>query len=180
MSTMQGPRTQTDPAPDAADPFFYGWRDVWVKRDDGTEGFETVPLTPEDVLHPEEGDHIVQNDCHDQDRTYLRSVLAARVAGVPTALLLSDCGVAWDVPDLRPLAPDIAVFTGVRTRRNWGVLDVVAEGAQPILVLEITSPATRSKDLVGKVDIHRRAGVPHYLIADAREEEGRCRVRLFG
>ena len=55
MSATQEPRTKPDQAADAADPFFYGWRDVWVRRDDGTEGFDQIPLTPETCSIPRRG-----------------------------------------------------------------------------------------------------------------------------
>ena len=50
-------------------------------KPDGTEDDEQVPLTPEDVLFPEEDDFIVQTDFHAIDMTYLRAVFNARLAG---------------------------------------------------------------------------------------------------
>ena len=47
--------------PDLADPFFYGWREV---RRNGV--LVNVPLTREDMLHPQEGDHVTVNDPHVQ------------------------------------------------------------------------------------------------------------------
>src|SRR5439155_3339123 len=47
-------------APDLAvspktDPYPYGWRERPVVREDGTEVWERIPLTLDDLLHPEEG-----------------------------------------------------------------------------------------------------------------------------
>src|SRR5262249_35101461 len=50
--------------PVPSDPYRYGWRYVRVKHPDGTETFDQVPLTLEDVLFPEEGDFTVQTDWH--------------------------------------------------------------------------------------------------------------------
>jgi hypothetical protein len=51
---------------------------VRVPKPDGTEALEQVPLTLEDVLHPELGDTIVQTDAHDSDRAYLNLPRFAR------------------------------------------------------------------------------------------------------
>jgi colicin import membrane protein len=170
-----GPKTTPE-----ADPFRYGWRYVKVTRPDGTEDFEQVPLTLEDVLHPQEEDFIVHTDGHNEGCRYLKSVLKARLAGDPSAVVLSDCRVDWGVPGLRPLGPDIAVFFGVGRHRDWGTFHVAEEGAQPALVIEITSPETRQNDLGIKVDYYHRAGVPHYVIVDVRVRgEGR-RLDLIG
>ena len=48
----------------AADPYFYGWRFVARPRPDGTVERVQVPLTAEDVLHPQEEDFIVQTSEH--------------------------------------------------------------------------------------------------------------------
>src|SRR5436305_1945617 len=42
------------------DPFRFGWRFA-RQEDNGTGEAERVPLTPEDVLHPQEGDQIPEN-----------------------------------------------------------------------------------------------------------------------
>jgi hypothetical protein len=45
-------------APGAPNPFRYGWRFVRRTAEDGTESLDQVPLTLEDVLHPQENDVI--------------------------------------------------------------------------------------------------------------------------
>jgi hypothetical protein len=173
MSTvsMSGPPRRP---PDESDPFRYGWRYDSIRRPDGTEAIEQVPLTDEDVLFPEEDDFIVQTELHSIDMTYLGDVFHARLAGRPGALVLVDCRVDWSIPGVRPLGPDVAVFLGVVRRLidDIGTLDVAAAGARPVLVVEITSPSTRDKDLGVKVDFYHRARVPLYVIADATEGEG--------
>jgi hypothetical protein len=58
--------------------FPYGWRYVKRPRPDGGEELEPVPLTLEDVLHPQEGDVIPGSIVHDTDCTYLASVFRSR------------------------------------------------------------------------------------------------------
>lgn len=166
--------------PPEADPYRYGWRNVKQTLPDGTETYEQVPLTEEDLLYPEEGDFIVTKDSHDEDRMYLKSVWKARYANDPSVAVISDCRVAWDVPGVRPLGPDVTVFFGVRRHIDWGTFDVAVEGVRPKLITEITSPDTRHNDLVIKVDLYYRVGVEYYVIADAVERQGQRVVTLIG
>jgi len=53
---------------------------------------ELVPLTLEDALHPEDGDHIVHSDSHDDDLNYLKNVFKSLLADDSQAVVLSDCG----------------------------------------------------------------------------------------
>jgi Uma2 family endonuclease len=152
---------------------------VKVTRPDGTMDFDQVPLTLEDTLYPQEEDFIVTSYGHHSDCHYLSSVLGARLVGDPSAVVLSDCRVAF-VPELRPVGPDVAVFLGVRQVRDWGTFDAVQEGARPVLVIEVTSPETRSNDVGIKVAYYHQAGVPLYVIVDAREVGGQRRLHLIG
>jgi colicin import membrane protein len=52
---------------------------------------------------------------------------------------------------------------------------VAAEGARPILVVEVTSTGTRQNDFEIKPDFYHRARVPRYVIADAVEEDEETR-----
>jgi Uma2 family endonuclease len=151
---------------DPTDPYRYGWRYVRRDREDGTFEMEQVPLTLEDVLHPQVGDHVTHSDAHQRRRRYLCDVLEARLADDPNAVVLDDVRIAWDVPDLRPHGPDIAVIFGVRERKNWSTFDVAAEGVRPTLIIEITSPETASIDRSTKLDEYEMAGVPLYVIVD--------------
>jgi len=180
MSTVSMSRPP-GPPPDDPDPFRYGWRFVRVEGPDGTESFDQVPLTLEDVLFPETGDFIVQTDLHDDDCNYLKYVFKSQLAGDPRTAVVKDCRVDWNLPGVRPLAPDIAVFFDVEQRRDWATLDVAAEGVRPELVVEVTSPSTRKNDVEDKVDFYYRAGVPLYVIADVLQKDDQERqVRLLG
>jgi colicin import membrane protein len=173
MSTAPGYRTKS------SDRFQYGWRYVTVTRPDGSEEMEQVPLSLEDVLHPEEGDFIVQTDAHNCDRGYLQEVFKLRLRRMPSAAVLADRGVDLNIPGVRHLCPDIAVFIGVKRHTDWNIFDVAAEGAKTALVVEVTSRSTRKNDLGVKLDYSHRAQVPLYLIADAIGRGASRRVELI-
>jgi colicin import membrane protein len=162
-----------------SDPYRYGWRYVRVKHPDGTESFDQVPLTLEDVLFPQMEDFIVHSDWHLVDITYLLAALRRWLERDPKAAVTGDCLVDFNIPGVRPLGPDVAVFFGARRTGGWSTFDVAAEGAQPVLVVEVTSPDTRRNDLVDKVDYYHRAKVPIYVIADAREAGGERKLTLI-
>jgi len=160
------------PAPDGtggdpADPFRYGWRYVERWGEDGSLVIEQVPLTLEDVLHPQEGDQVTHSAAHQRRCRYLCDVLEAQLAHDPTAVVLQDVRVAWDVPGLKAHGPDIAVILGVREHKNWSTFDVAEEGVRPTLIIELTSPETAVLDRSAKLDEYELAGVPLYVIVDA-------------
>ncbi len=162
-----------------ADRFAYGWRYVRRTLENGAEVVEQVPLTRADLLHPQEEDVILHSSEHERTCTYLQNVLEARLATDPTAVILRDVRVAWDVPDVQPLGPDIAVILGVQAQKNWSTFDAAVEGVSPALIIEVTSPETRSLDLIDKVDEYDMAGVPLYVIVDLYRRRGHTRIRLL-
>ena len=95
----------------------YGWRPVRREQPDGSATMERVPLTLEDVLHPEESDQIPESEPHERRRRYLADVLTARLADDPGAVVLSDVRIAWDTPGVRPHGSDIAAIRSVRARQ---------------------------------------------------------------
>jgi Uma2 family endonuclease len=153
---------------------------VRTARPDGTEGFDQVPLTLVDVLHPEPGDTIPEGNAHDDDLSYLKSLFTVQLRDDPTAVVLSRCLVDFNIPGVKRLAPDIAVFLGVRRHIGWSSFDVAEEGARTALVVEVTSPETRSNDIEIKLDYYHRANVPWYVIADvSRGEDDERQIELF-
>src|SRR3954469_24449588 len=155
------------PGDSPPDPFRYGWRYVEHKRADGAIEYEQVPLTLEDVLHPLEGDQVTHSNEHQRRRRYLADALETQLRHDPTAVELDDVRITWDVPDLGPHGPDIAVILGVRDpHRNWSTFDVAAEGVRPSILFEITSPEMASIDRSVKVEEYELAGVPLYIIVD--------------
>jgi Uma2 family endonuclease len=167
----------------APDPFRFGWR--WAKPGsvNGTvDRSGRVPLTPDDLLHPQEGDQIPENTTQERDRTYLAGALRLRLRDRSRVRVLSDCLVDWGVRGLGNHSPDLSVFDDVRDPEWQGGLFRVADhGARPVLVIEIVSPdaaapRVRDNDVVIKVDHYYRARVPLYAIIDQEEEGGPRRL----
>ena len=171
QSILETPTDLNEPV-DPNDRFAYGWRYVRKILPDGSETRVQVPLTLEDILHPQEEDFRLQNDRHTQDLLYLRGVLQARLAEKMGAFVLSDCRVAWNAEGTYGHGPDIAVIFKVRKYGEWGTFNVVDEGTRPALIIEVTSPSTRSTDLVDKRREYAAEEVPHYVIADIRTRGG--------
>jgi hypothetical protein len=110
------------PAADAEPPFEekfrYGWRFVKRTLADGSTELEQVPLTMEDVLHPQPDDVIPVRTQHEMDCSYLASVFLARPLGKPIERVTADLVIDWGVPDLRDNSPDVAVFVGLKEEPN--------------------------------------------------------------
>ncbi len=171
------------PRAERPDPFRFGWRYQEKMGSDGSECWVRVPLTLDDVLHPQEHDHISENSQQEKDRRYLASVLEWRLSGNPQALVLSDCLINWGVRGLGNHSPDVSVFEGVKNPhgRNWGTFVVADEGARPVLAIEIVSPdahdrRARDNDVVIKVREYYRARVPLYVLVDQERVNGPRRI----
>jgi len=171
MSALGYPPSKAAELPQP-DPFHIGWRDVRTLRPDGSEHWEQVPLTLEDALHPQEGDKIMEGSLHDLIRAYLTAVLRMLLSADPSALVLSDTGVYWDIEELRHHCPDVAVILGVRERRaDWSSFFVAEQGVRPRLIIEIVSPNTRENDVVTKFRQYAQARVPVYVIIDRESRD---------
>ncbi len=163
----------TPSRPQEPDPFRFGWRLVPKVLPNGKPDYDQVPLTLEDLLHPDESCVIVQNTPHQRDRVYLFSVLAHRLENVEDAKVFDDLQIQWDVPGLRAHSPDLSVFYDLfdpgAERTSF---DVALEGVRPTVLLEIVSPDYRENDVVTKVEHYERAQVPYYVIVDRLRLEG--------
>ncbi|MCU0491684.1 MAG: Uma2 family endonuclease [Chloroflexaceae bacterium] len=178
MSTIETPTTVSAAAP--ADAFPYGWRYVRHDKPDGTWVMEQVPLTLEDVLHPQEDDQATHSSAHQRRCAYFFNVLRAQVQHDRTAVVLHDVRIAWDVPELGAHGPDIMLIFGVREVKNWSTFDVAAEGTRPSMIIEVVSPETRAVDVYHKLDEYDMAGVPLYVIVDTVQRRGQRMMRLLG
>jgi Uma2 family endonuclease len=168
-----GPSARLRDRPPEDDPFRYGWRYVTLKLPNGRTTIDQVPLTLEDVLHPQEGDVIPENTQQERDRRYLHDVLEKHYADDPTTLTLSDCLVDWGIPSIRPHSPDLTVLEGVATKEGaWGTYRLARDKGRPVLVAEIVSPHTRGNDVQIKRQHYHRVGVPFYLLVDQEVEGG--------
>ena len=164
---------------DPNDRFAYGWRYVVESLPDGSERTVQIPLTLDDILHPQEEDFHVLSDPHTEDCTYLRVVLKSQLAKTPGAVVLNDCRIAWDAAGEFGHGPDAAVIFNVKEVKRWGTFNAVEEGTRPSLIIEVTSPSTRSTDLVNKVWEYAEVQVPHYVIADVREKPSGRQIKFI-
>jgi Uma2 family endonuclease len=177
MSTVDELESDLLSSPD--DPFRYGWRYVRRVGADGKETWDQVPLTLEDILHPQEEDFRVHSEEHQRDLEYAGSSLRHRLAG--RAMVFVDHRLLWDDPELGAHGPDVFVILD-RTERveDGGTFEVAVEGVRPVVIMEVVSPDTRRTDVVTKVEHYHRAGVPFYLIVDTTYRRGRrIRARLI-
>ncbi|MGO9600909.1 MAG: Uma2 family endonuclease [Isosphaeraceae bacterium] len=173
------PPVGPEPGP-GEDPFRYGWRYVKTVKPDGTVDYDQVLLTLEDLLFPQEGDFTVQLESHRRDWVFLSLVFDVQLAGDPSAVVLADRRVDFNLPGVRPLGPDVVVIQGLKRHCDWATLDLAAEGAHAALAVEVTSIDTRPNDYGIKKDFYFRAGVQFYVIVDSNEVKGRRKITLRG
>jgi hypothetical protein len=158
---------------------FYGWRYIKHMQTDGTVKYEEVELRQEDLLYPEEGDHVVYEAVHTRDWKYCSNALETFFKDDPTVLVLSDHRVDFGAAGVRPLGPDILVLFGVRQWLRNPTYQLAVEGGRPVLVLEIASPSTYRNDVGIKAELYYRVGVERYVIVD-RGPRNEDPVRLIG
>jgi hypothetical protein len=158
---------------DPNDPFRYGWRYVNETNAEGKTITRQVPLTEEDVLHPQEDDFIMENPLHNDNVDTVRDAMVVRLENKPGFIWLCNCRIDWGIEGLEPLGPDIAVLSGVFgwRRTQEGTFHVAEWNARPLLAIEVTSPSTRNADLGAKVREYYQARIPQYVIADLIEDE---------
>jgi len=173
-------RAKSEP-PWESDPWRYGWRYINEQMPDGTVRTKQVPLTEEDVLHPQEDDFIMENPAHDVDCEVLKLALKSRMRDRPDVVVLRDCRVDWGVAGIEPHGADAVVLEGVQ---GWdpllGTFHVARHHARVVLVAEATSPSKRRNDLGIKVDEYFRAGIPLYVIVDTPVVNGVRTIRMIG
>jgi colicin import membrane protein len=158
-------------------------RYVEVTDRDGRLDYEPVALTRQENLHPRMGDTLAQGVRHFDDCAYLRAALRNHLATNPGALVFSHLSIVWDRIDVRPHSPDCMVIFGVTNPdRQWTGFSVRQEGVRPSLIIEITSPRTRSTDLVIKLRQYYRLLVPFYAIVDqtSGHQESPRLLRVLG
>jgi len=158
-----------------ADPFFYGWPEVWRNG-----VLENVPLTREDMLHPQEGDRVRSNESHVLLCIDLFVIITRCLKKIPGARVFHNLSVSWDVPGMKSNGPDLTVVLNRRKTDRPNSFDVAVEGVRPSLLVEVTSPATYSGDLIDKVAMYAQAGVPFYAIIDIVPRRNLTIPRLIG
>jgi Uma2 family endonuclease len=164
------------------DPFRYGYR---IQSSAPGGEVDWIPLTAEDLLDPQFGDHVTQGGQHFSLVHLLVGTLRRHFESREDIYVASDLKMLWGIPGVKRPAPDAAVITGLPRKPDpepdsW---DVVREGARPCLIIEVVSSKdakTRSNDYDRKVPIYQRAGVPEYLILDPPTRATKGRFLLTG
>ena len=152
---------------DMDDPYRYGWRYLTENVDDRIIITGRIPLTLEDLLHPEEEDFRMQNPAHTIACHYLRAVDLKQLDNEPNALILSDTRVDWSVPGIKPFGPDITVImNGKMEPLDKGTYVSGEDGDQPVMIIEVTSPSTRDQDFDDKPILMQQVGLPYYFVVD--------------
>ncbi len=162
------------------DPYVYGWRYLKYTDINGKVQYEQIPLTIEDILHPQENDYRMHAYEHEDICRYLGNVFKKQTSTDPQAVVLLDVRTAWDKLDLKPHTPDISVVFNVKKYQNWTTFYENTEGTRPQLIVEVTSPETRHLDLDDKVKEYAKAGVEYYFIIDHYKYKGNECRRLLG
>jgi Uma2 family endonuclease len=165
------------------DPFRLGFRERIVRLPGGRTELRQIPLTADDLLDPQLGDHVTQNSWHNAIVVTIYEMLSWRYESRPDVLVTGDLKMMWGIPGLPNPSPDVAVIPGVRDKaRMRRSFKVRREGTRPAFVLEVVSdePEHQSADHHRKVEIYERAGISEYLILDppaSADEE--CRLSGF-
>ena len=167
-------------APKKKDPYRYGWREIPRTLPNGQQIYERIPLTLEDIIHPQVGDFRMQSARHEQICTYLRILFRERFANAPTTIVLGDVLVDWATDDMRGHGPDVAIIFNVQQKQNWSTFHEADEGTKPSLIIEVTSPSTYSVDLETKVEHYAKVGVEWYVIVDIVIRRDMPSKRLLG
>ncbi|MEM7532383.1 MAG: Uma2 family endonuclease [Chloroflexota bacterium] len=163
------------------DPFRYGWRYVEDTMIDGTIETKRIPLTPYDLLHPQEDDYRVQNLEHKRYCNYVGMVLETHITQMPLPdhYLLDDARIDFGLPDVEPIGPDIVLMCFVYDRYSEphkGTVYVGRDGDRPELVIEVTSPSTRQQDFNEKPWYMQQAQISYYVVVDVVPPIARRRV----
>ena len=167
-------------APKENDPYRYGWREIPRTLPNGQKIYERVPLTLEDIIHPQFGDFRRHSAKHEQICTYLRILFRERFANDPTTIVLGDVLVDWATDDMRGHGPDVAIIFNVQQEQNWSTFHEAEEGTKPSLIIEVTSPSAYSVDLETKVEHYAKVGVEWYVIVDIVIRRDMPSKRLLG
>ncbi len=173
------------PAPEAADPFHYGWRWRYVRLPNGEVEKQRIPLTAKDLLDPQIGDeNLTQGGPHEKLWRRLSGVIDLFFEDDPEVLVAGDMKMLWGIPGLEEPSPDVAVIRGVQDKEEVReTFDVVQEGVRPCLIIEVVSPKyeeVRNNDYVEKKRIYERAGIPEYLIVEPYRVRGKLIRQWIG
>lgn len=166
--------------PELDDPFRYGWRTVAETLPDGQIRYHDIPLTPEDYLDPQLGDHMVQSDPHLILVVALYNRFKKKYHNDQTTGVFSDLKLFWDKPGLKEPAPDLAIVPNLKNKKaRRKSFHVRKEGTRPCLIVEVVSPDYPG-DATVKLKIYEEVGITEYIIIDPHFENESRPVTLTG
>ena len=176
-----GPVRLRPAAPGAKDPFRLGFRERRTTTPDGSEVFEQIPLTPEDLLYPQEGDVVSQGLPHFSFLVPLAETMRCYLEKRPGIVVTSDVTVVLR-HDGKNCGPDVAVIEGdFDPDVIEGGINLRAVGGRLVFALEAvstTAPEIEDKDLKSNPERYAAEGVEEYFTVYPRP--GRKVSNLMG
>jgi Uma2 family endonuclease len=176
----QSNTSYTPPTVTEGNRFPYGWRYVTKQLPTGEESYDQIPLTANDLLNPQLGDQVPQNNVHFQVIVDLVATLKTYYANDSSMGVFGDLIMDWGIAGLSGPAPDIAIIPKVKQKEvDRGTFKVAQEGTRPCLVIEVMSPGYPGDD-TAKVKIYERAGIAEYFLIKPRVKRGVAHYELRG
>jgi Putative restriction endonuclease len=165
-SSLGGGGRQAPASPGAKDPFRLGFRWRRVTGPDGREDLEQIPLTPEDLVYPEEGDHVSQGLPHYTFLYPQADALRRHLEKRPGLVVTSDVILVLR-HDGKNCAPDVAVIEGdFDPAEIKGGIPLAAVEGRLCFTLEAVSNLEKEieeKDLKRNIKRYAKEGVAEYF-----------------
>ncbi len=167
---VHGPRVEPvrrRPAPPGAkNPFRLGFRERMTTTPDGREILEQIPLTAEDLLYPEEGDHVSQGMPHYSFLHPWAEAMRCYLEKRPGTVVTSDVTLVLR-HDGKNCGPDVAVIEGdFDPGAIEGGINLRAVGGRLVFALEAVSTTEKEiedKDLKKNPGRYAAEGVEEYF-----------------
>ncbi|MCP4659331.1 MAG: Uma2 family endonuclease [bacterium] len=161
-----GPVRPLPAPPGAEDPFRLGFRECMTTTPDGREVLEQVPLTAEDLLYPQEGDHVAQGFPHFSFLHPQADAMRRYLEKRPGIVVSSDVMLVLR-HDGKTCAPDVAVIAGhFDTSEIDSGINLRAVGGRLCFAFEAISTSAKEieeKDLKKNQQRYAKEGVEEYF-----------------
>ncbi len=152
--------------PVAKDAFSLGYRYRAVTTADGREDLEQVPLTEEDLIYPQEGDHVTQAVPHFSFLHPRADAMRRYLEKRPGLVVTSDVTLVLRHDD-KNCSPDVAVIEGdFDVSKIKGSIKLRQVGGRLIFALEAVSTSDKrieNKDLKKNEERYAREKVAEYF-----------------
>jgi hypothetical protein len=168
--TADAPRAgqvrQRPASPGVKDPFRLGFRWRRTTTPDGREDLEQIPLTPEDLVYPQEGDQVSQGLPHFSFLHPQADAMRRHLGRRPGILVTCDVVLVLR-HDGKTCGPDVAVIEGdVDTSKITGAVHLAAVGGRLAFAFEAVSTSEKEiedKDLEKNMVRYAKEGVEEYF-----------------